>query len=185
MTTVDNEEELLKIKEHWSDAEIILRICVDDSKSICQFSSKYGVKVEDCEDLIKISKTLELNLVGISFHVGSGCYDIDSFISALKDSKFIFDLAEKYGYNFTILDIGGGFPGSLDAKPSFIDIADSIKDIIDNLFPKDKVKVIAEPGRYFAAGCYTLVCNIFGKRKVFNSKMIEKKKTKTRISLLY
>jgi len=177
MTTFDNEDELMKIKEYWPEAELFLRICVDDSKSVCQFSSKYGVKVEDVEDLIKIAKSLELNLVGVSFHVGSGCYDVDSFISALKDSKHVFEVAKTYGYNFTTLDIGGGFPGSLDAKPSFTDIADSIKDLIDNLFPKE-IKIIAEPGRFFAAGCYTLVSNIFGKRKVFNQKMVEKKKQK-------
>jgi diaminopimelate decarboxylase len=173
--TADNSFELKKFAEFWPECKIVLRIQVDDSKSVCQFSSKYGAKVDDCESLLNIAKELNLNVVGVSFHVGSGCYDAKSFIKATKDAKTVFEMAEKVGYKFNLLDIGGGFPGSLDVKPNFIEISEALSPLLDELFDED-VKIIAEPGRFFASGSHTLVCNIFGKREVYSKKMLENKK---------
>jgi len=170
--TVDNAFELKKMAEYWPECKVVLRILVDDSKSVCQFSSKYGAQVEDCEYLISYAKELGLQVVGVSFHVGSGCYDSKSFEKAIRDAKTVFEMAEKIGYKFNLLDIGGGFPGSTDIKPNFVDIAKILSPLLDKLFDED-VKIIAEPGRYFASACHTLVCNIFGKRDVFSKKSLE------------
>jgi ornithine decarboxylase len=72
MVTVDNEEELIKLKKHWPEAMILIRIKTDDSKSMCQFSTKFGASLQDCSRLISLGKELDLDLVGVSFHVGSG-----------------------------------------------------------------------------------------------------------------
>jgi ornithine decarboxylase len=164
MTTVDNEAELYKIKDHWPTAGVVIRIGVDDSQSLCRFSSKFGASLETCATLIKICKELQLNLIGVSFHVGSGCYDVTSFKKAIHDAYEVFKMAEKEGFNLTLLDIGGGWPGTNDVKPTFQDIAVAIRPILDELFPEGKVKIIAEPGRYFAAASHTMVCNVFAKR---------------------
>lgn len=50
-------------------------------------------------------------MVGISFHVGSGCMDALAFEQAIEASKKLFNFAETVGYHFNFLDIGGGFPG--------------------------------------------------------------------------
>lgn len=53
-----------------------------------------------------------LKVVGVSFHVGSGCRDASRYEAALKDAREIFDMAKsEFGFDMTILDIGGGFPG--------------------------------------------------------------------------
>ncbi len=53
-----------------------------------------------------------MQVVGVSFHVGSGCRDPTRYDLALRDAKELFQLAEKdYGFKMRILDIGGGFPG--------------------------------------------------------------------------
>jgi ornithine decarboxylase len=175
MTTADNVDELHKLAKHWPGCHVVLRICVDDSKSVCKFSTKFGSTKENIKEFIETAKNLKLHLAGVSFHVGSGCYDSESFVKALTDARAIFDLAKEYGYDCHVLDIGGGFPGNTDAKPSFSDIADSIRDLMDKLFDEN-VRIIAEPGRFFAAGCYTLITHLFAKRKVFNSSTIENHK---------
>lgn len=50
-------------------------------------------------------------MVGISFHVGSGCLDRSIYAEAISAARNLFDFAESVGYNFNLLDIGGGFPG--------------------------------------------------------------------------
>lgn len=53
-------------------------------------------------------------MVGICFHVGSGCLDPPVFSKAIKMARKLFDVAESVGYDFNLLDIGGGFPGEKD-----------------------------------------------------------------------
>ena len=51
-------------------------------------------------------------MVGVSFHVGSGCQNTSWYALTLRDYKHLFEMAEReFGYKMTILDIGGGFPG--------------------------------------------------------------------------
>jgi len=86
-----------------------------------------------------------------------------SFISAIKNAKRVFEQGKTCGFNMSILDLGGGWPGTDDDGITFSAIANAIRPVIDELFPAD-VNVIAEPGRYFVAESHTLVVNVFGKR---------------------
>jgi diaminopimelate decarboxylase len=62
--------------------------------------------------LLDVAKQLELNVVGVSFHVGSGCSDPSVFERAIAAARSVFDIATNFGFTFCLLDIGGGFPGS-------------------------------------------------------------------------
>jgi len=167
MTTFDNEDELIKIKNNWPDAEIVMRIITDDSHSICKFSTKFGVPLNSCSYLINRAKELDLNLIGISFHVGSGCMDPNSFIKAIESAHKVFEEAKSKGFNMRLLDIGGGFPGSETANPSFKSVADAIRPVLDKLFNED-VTIIAEPGRYFACASHILCCNVYARRSIIS-----------------
>jgi len=167
--TFDCEEELYKIKLYHPYAKLILRIAVDDSKSLCKFNSKFGCKVNQVEELLKITKTLKLNVCGISFHVGSGCSSADSFYNALKDCKDATEIAKKLDVVISIIDIGGGFPGvNVDVK--FEDIALKINKGMTDFFHDEleakSIQFIAEPGRYFAQKTHTLVLNVIGKKVI-------------------
>lgn len=48
-----------------------------------------------------------LQMIGISFHVGSGCMDAPIYGKAIKIARKLFDFAENFGYEFKLLDIGG------------------------------------------------------------------------------
>jgi diaminopimelate decarboxylase len=167
LMTYDCEEELYKIKLYHPYAKLLLRIAVDDSKSLCQFNCKFGCKLEEIEELLKVTKTLKLDLIGFSFHVGSGCSSADSFYDAIKECKKASDIAKSLNINITTIDIGGGFPG-MESNVSFEDIAkrvnDSIQDNFKNELNNNTIQFIAEPGRYFAQKTHTLVLNVIGKK---------------------
>lgn len=59
----------------------------------------------------------------------------------------------------TLLDIGGGFQDS-----NFEDIASPVQKTLREVFPSH-VRVIAEPGRYYARSAYTLVCKVISRRR--------------------
>jgi len=71
----------------------------------------------------------------------------------------------------TVLDIGGGFPGSDDENAIvFEDIAKKLNEEIDKNFADvEDLRVIAEPGRYFAAMSHTMVFNVIGKKKIIEN----------------
>jgi ornithine decarboxylase len=177
MVTFDNEHELIKIKEHWPEVGLVMRIITDDSHSICKFSTKFGVPLDNTTELITKVKQYGLNLIGISFHVGSGCLSVESFEAAVRSAHSVFQEAQRQGFNMRLLDIGGGFPGTNDVTPSFASIANVVRPLLDELFPQD-IQIIAEPGRYFAAASHVLACNVYSKRttEVYNAELNEKTK---------
>ena len=169
--TFDNMYELLKIVNYNPNAKLVIRIKVDDSHSVCRFNSKFGTDIEHVDGLMKLAKTIGLDIVGVSFHVGSGCKNVEAYRTAIEKSRLVFNLGHENGYKMKILDIGGGFPGTDEQTIKFEDIATTINESIDNYFPERDfpedygLQIIAEPGRYFAAASHTLVLNVIAKNK--------------------
>lgn len=161
LMTFDSDHELYKIKLYHPYSDLVLRIKVDDSQSMCQFGCKFGVNMDDVEHILGIAKALSLKVVGVSFHVGSGCKNPDQFKSAISDSKKCFDIARAIGMDFTILDIGGGFEDETFDETALV-ISNALADA---QFGED-VQVIAEPGRFFVSSSHTLVVNVIGKKDI-------------------
>lgn len=173
--TFDNEPELYKVRQLHPNAKMVLRIKVDDSHSVCRFSSKFGADMEDVPHLLKVAKKIGVNIVGCSFHVGSGCEDANSYHEAIANARSVFNQADKLGFNMTLLDIGGGFPGTTQTIIPFDDYVKVINQSLDIHFPefdnngmKSKVRIIAEPGRYYVGSAFTLATNILAKRPMRN-----------------
>jgi len=165
--TFDNDDELEKVATIFPDAEVVLRIVTDDSKSVCRLSNKYGAAIEDCSFLLERAKELRLKVIGVSFHVGSGSSEPTAFVDALRNARKVFDIAIELGLSpFRLLDIGGGFPGDDDGVITTKEIADVVNAALDQLFPGNDVEIISEPGRFFSHSSATLAARVIARRKV-------------------
>lgn len=169
LMTFDCIEELHKIYSHYPEANIILRIAVDDSNSLCKFNYKFGCKTDNdtITNIFEECKKIRMNIYGISFHVGSGCNNSNNYYEALRKCRNIYNIAKKYDNNIEVIDIGGGFYGidKID-NISFAEIVDKIKNGQEDFFGDiPNIKYIAEPGRYFSETCQILVVNIIAKKK--------------------
>jgi len=162
----DCEAGLQKIHVHHPGAKVIIRIVTDDSASVCQFSCKFGASLETAFSLLKVAKNLSVDVIGVSFHVGSGCGDPNAFVKAVQAANVVWREARSHGFHMQILDIGGGFPGS-EAAVSFPEIAVPVQRAIQEYFPG--VVVIAEPGRFFSAASHTLITTVVNKRVIRKS----------------
>lgn len=158
--TFDNADELYKIKECFPDAELYLRILTDDSTSLCRLSMKFGASLDVAHQLLELAAQLELKVVGVSFHVGSGAEDPSAFIKAVQDARLVFDQATEVGHELHTLDVGGGF-----TQDTFEQFAGVLGEALDNYFPPS-VRIIAEPGRYYVANAMTLAANVIARRDV-------------------
>uniref|UniRef100_A0A8C5BUG8 ornithine decarboxylase n=1 Tax=Gadus morhua TaxID=8049 RepID=A0A8C5BUG8_GADMO len=76
---------------------------------VCPLSVKFGATLKGCRGLLQRAKELSLDVIGVSFHVGSMCRDPATYTQAISDARCVFNMAE-FGYKMSLLDIGGGFP---------------------------------------------------------------------------
>ena len=174
LTTFDNVDELYKMKRFHPESKLVVRILTDDSKSVCQLGIKFGAPLADVPRLLSKARELDLDVVGVSFHVGSGCFDPEAYRDALYRSRQAFDMGREYGYTFDLLDIGGGFE-----HHNFEAIAKVVRSALDDYFPDEAfapggsrmterpkgLRVIAEPGRYFVYRAFSLATNIIARRQ--------------------
>ena len=173
----DCEEELYKIKLYHPYAKLVLRLAVDDSKSVCKFNKKFGTPIDQVKELLVIAKTLKLMVTGFSFHVGSNCSSADVFYEAIRECSNAIKVANELEIYPKLLDFGGGFPGNDDKLVKIEQIAEKINAGITDFFPnaeEEGMEFIAEPGRFFAQRTHTLVMNVIGK-KIVNSEKEEDK----------
>jgi ornithine decarboxylase len=161
--TFDSENELKKIQKIHPNAEVVLRIRFDAENSIICLGVKFGCDPStEAPALIQLCKDMKMNLIGISFHVGSGTQDYDIFERALTKVHELFGVAKEIGFNLNFVDIGGGFMGH---DVTLLDhYAAPINAAVDKYFG-DSVSVISEPGRYFVESALTLAAQVILKRE--------------------
>ncbi|XP_039902783.1 ornithine decarboxylase-like [Simochromis diagramma] len=164
--TFDNEEELLKISLTHPQAKLVMRIAVDDSKSLLRLNAKFGVRLSSVSKLLECARRLNLEVIGVSFHVGSGCTGSLAFKQAITDARYAFDIANSAGFQMRLLDIGGGFPGTENfIEVKFEEFSEVINKALDELFPPaNGLEIIAEPGRFYVDSAFTLAVNVISKR---------------------
>lgn len=92
---------------------LILRFKCDDFVSDRVMGSKFGCDaVAEAPALMNLAHSLKLNIVGVSFHIGTNCLSPGAFKKAIFIAHNLFKLGDSIGFHMHILDIGGGFPGS-------------------------------------------------------------------------
>lgn len=169
LMTFDNTDELFKISRHHPKAKLVLRILTDDTGSVCRLGLKFGAPLSAVKNLLIRARELHLSVVGVSFHVGSGCTNPALYRDAISRCRNVFDVAAKLGYKFNLLDIGGGF-----TNDTFEIMAKVIKVALSDYFPihgskdAEDLRVIAEPGRFYVTEAFELATNIIARRGISN-----------------
>lgn len=162
--TFDAPEELEKI--HHKSARLLLRIIGDEVGCHYTLNRKFGARTSDAKMLLEKARSLGRNIVGVAFHVGCAYQDPEIFVRTIQQARHVFDLGAQMGFEMTVLDIGGGFPGGLRNKEKFLKACASIRSALDEYFPASSgVKIVAEPGQFFVTSAYTLLLKVVGKRK--------------------
>uniref|UniRef100_A0A183C1U3 ornithine decarboxylase n=1 Tax=Globodera pallida TaxID=36090 RepID=A0A183C1U3_GLOPA len=178
--TFDSIEELIKIKEMHSSPQLILRIAVADPTAQCPLATKFGCDLDAAPLLLTLAHDHGMELIGISFHVGSGCRDPTAYRLAIAASKKLFVLGTSIGHRMHLLDIGGGFPGHDSAEITFGEIVAVIQNALDDYFPPNDsgdeifAEIIAEPGRFFGSSPVSLCTNVIAVQSVPASRVTKR-----------
>ena len=165
LTTFDSICEVQKLSRWAPGCRAVLRIRADDTSALCQLGNKFGAEEWEWPSLFAEAIDCGINIVGVSFHVGSMAHDPEAFCKALCLAKKACDLGAQCGFNMTLVDIGGGFSISQDDIQSFGKFSSVLQMALDEYFPESsQVSIIAEPGRFFAESIATLCTLVYGKR---------------------
>jgi ornithine decarboxylase len=109
-----------------SPLQLILRILVPDLHSSIPLGEKFGAPLHHIQELAELAQELNLPIIGISFHCGSGCHDPEAYAQALRLARQGMDDVDQVQMKMTttttstssylpskcwLLDMGGGYPG--------------------------------------------------------------------------
>jgi ornithine decarboxylase len=162
MFVVENPCEADKFAGRPADIELLVRLAFRNPTAKSDLSSKFGADPAEAELLVKHVIAAGVQFAGFSFHVGSQGSSAQPYRAALRGTL---DLAAHIeatlGVRARVIDIGGGFPVSYrDAMPSIDAIADIVDDVLGAA--RDEFTLLAEPGRFLAVDCMTLLTSVVG-----------------------
>nr|XP_026239099.1 antizyme inhibitor 1 isoform X3 [Urocitellus parryii] len=141
--TCDSEIELKKIARNHPNAKVLLHIATEDTIGGEEGSMKFGTTLKNCRHLLECAKELDVQIIGVKFHVSSACKESQVYVHALSDARCVFDMAVNH----------------------------VISPLLDIYFPEGSgIKIISEPGSYYVSSAFTLAVNIIAKKVVENDK---------------
>ncbi len=159
---VDNLAEVAKFAGRPADIDVLVRLAFRNPSAKSDLSAKFGVRPSDAEMLVKHVLAAGVRFAGFSFHVGSQGASVEPYRAAVRGTV---ELAEQIrtvlGVPTRVIDIGGGFPVTYrEPMPSIREIAAVVDDELGA--QRSRFTLWAEPGRYLAADCMTLLTSVVG-----------------------
>lgn len=164
----DSKDEIDKIAKYAPGSELVLRVNVTNEGSEWPLTKKFGVDPIEAAPLMKYAKRKKLNVVGLTFHVGSQCLNKNNWASALLVCEEIWHQAEKMGIHMELISLGGGIPVKhMKNIPSIKEIGDVINKAVKRNFHTKGVslRISIEPGRGLVGDTAIMVSKVVGKAK--------------------
>ena len=129
------------------EAKVVIRISSYNNEQ--NFGIRFGTNVQDTKKLLKVAKKLNLQPVGLTFHVGTQTETVKVWEKPIKIAGRIFREMEKENIILDTLNLGGGFPALFTKKlPTPWECSKAIKIYLKKYFKHRYPKNIAiEPGR--------------------------------------
>jgi diaminopimelate decarboxylase len=169
MFNVESPQELDRLQEVAAElktaARIAFRINPDvDPKTHAYISTglaknKFGIPVpEALQEYVRAKTMPNIEIVGVSCHIGSQLTQIEPFIEALRKVKAFIVRLEQEGIQLKYIDMGGGIgiPYDDEQPPHPIDYAAAVR---AELAGRD-ITLILEPGRVLVGNAGILVTEV-------------------------
>ena len=123
-------------------------------------TDKFGIEIDDIHEIISLVKnSSNLNLIGISCHIGSQISKIEAYKNTFVQMKKAADKFLSSGIEIKHVDLGGGFHVQYKNGQSIFSIKD-LKEELDICFNHKNYDLSFEPGRYLIAQAGVLVTSI-------------------------
>jgi len=121
--------------------------------------NKFGISLKDALHTYESARQLKnIDVKGISCHIGSQLTDISPFLDALRKLKDILQELKKMSFDIKFLNLGGGLGITYDDEkpPHPLEYASALKEILE----KENITLILEPGRVIIGNAGILVTRV-------------------------
>ena len=171
LITIETMGDFERVLSTFPQATMLLNVGM--STNIEDPATELGCTFEDACEILQKAADMQANICGISFNIGSSCRDPTVYYSAIQTCSELFTIGKSYGLQMNVVNVGGGFSNASLNKysdfASFVEICNEINAALDYYFPVenfDDLRVIAQPGRFFAGEAFLLSTCIIGKEAV-------------------
>lgn len=158
----DNPDEIRKFIKYRNRASLLIRVAFRSPDATCDLSRKFGCEPEAVAALLRLAAEHQVEVEGLSFHVGSQTATPGMYVQAIKTCRNLLQQAMQEGFALRTLDIGGGFPADYVVTSTPIEeFCAPIIAALATLAPG--LRLIAEPGRYLVADAALAVATVMGR----------------------
>jgi ornithine decarboxylase len=159
---LDSEDELEKILAETNGAKdltLVVRFAVSGDGSAYPLAKKFGVSADEAPALLRKTRQVSEEMLGVSFHVGSQCMEPGAYRTAMD---VVNRAIVKAGVVADIVDVGGGFPAIYPGMtpPPMIEYLNAIKTGFEDMFVAQNAKLWCEPGRALVAEAGSTVARV-------------------------
>ncbi|MBU2998878.1 type III PLP-dependent enzyme [Roseovarius nubinhibens] len=149
--SADSDAELEKIAQHAPGAKVYLRVIVENENADWPLSRKFGCAPGAMAELMDYARGLDVDIVGLSFHVGSQTKEARHWLPVLDQVAELWHAARAAGHDMRVLNLGGGFPAHYDQSVQGPQAyAAEVMEAVRARFGQPEY-VMAEPGRGLVA----------------------------------
>jgi ornithine decarboxylase len=158
----DSQTEVAKLARHAPGARAVLRLEVPHTGSRWPLAGKFGAAPSEAVKLLTLAHVGGLRPYGLTFHVGSQCLRVATWLEALRVCARVWADAAEAGIQLRLVNVGGGLPiRYTEAVPSVAEIARKVVPYVQENFGPD-VEFAIEPGRHLVGDAGTLVTTVIG-----------------------
>ena len=123
--------------------------------------SKFGIPIEQLNDILYIVSTYNIHIAGLHVHTGSEVKDVEVF---MKVADIFFDLVPHFP-EVAFLDLGGGFKVPYKDHETGTDIpllANKVKEVLEKLTTVygRSFQAWFEPGKFLVSECGTFITTV-------------------------
>jgi diaminopimelate decarboxylase/aspartate kinase len=160
--TIDN----LFVLQNWLDAfkgrDVFLRIDTGIGRGhhhhvkTAGAQSKFGIPVEELDEVARLAKQGGVKIVGLHAHAGSGVFDVENWTQV---GSVLAGLAKRFP-DVKVMDVGGGLgvPDRVEGRPLDVSKLDEALAKVKAAVPD--VALWLEPGRFLVANAGVLLARV-------------------------
>ena len=128
-------------------------------------TDKFGIAIDQIKSMLpELRSYKNINIKGISCHIGSQLKDLKIYENVFLTMKNIADVFLSQDIKIEHVDLGGGFNVNYELVVNNFDIK-GISELINKIFKQSSYKISFEPGRYLVAKSGIIITKILNTKE--------------------